>query len=267
VRAGVNVPICYTRAFCYFCTKVLVAPDLPNNQAVLDFVTIRAPDNCVLNALRPHPTGARHIFGHAVGPLIFGALADALPEEVQADSGMVFQVNLRGQTRAGRRYSSIYFSPGGYGALSGYDGRAALPAPSNMISGSIEVWEEQTSCTFLQKEILADSGGAGEFQGGNGQLIRLRNDSGLPIEASFMASRTKLAARGFAGAEKGTARIIRVQGEVIDPKARVVVPDGGIIEVQDAGGGGFGNPRRRDAARVAIDLAEGRISREYAEKY
>src|ERR1700751_3303829 len=124
VRAGVNVPICYTRAFCYFCTKVLVAPDLPNNQAVLDFVTIRAPDNCVLNALRPHPTGARHIFGHAVGPLIFGALADALPEEVQADSGMVFQVNLRGQTRAGRRYSSIYFSPGGYGALSGYDGRA-----------------------------------------------------------------------------------------------------------------------------------------------
>ena len=82
-----------------------------------------------------------------------------------------------------------------------------------------------------------------------------------------MASRTKLAAIGFAGAEKGAARAIRVQGEVIDPKARVVVPDGGIIEVQDAGGGGFGNPRRRDAARIAIDLAEGRISREYAEKY
>jgi N-methylhydantoinase B len=267
VRAGVNVPLCYTRAFCYFCAKVLVAPDLPNNQAVLDFVTIRAPDNCVLNALRPHPTGARHIFGHAVGPLIFGALADALPGEVQADSGMVFQVNLRGQTQSGRRYSSIYFSPGGYGALVGYDGRAALPAPSNMISGSIEVWEEQTSCTFLQKEIKPDTGGAGEFQGGNGQLIRLRNDSGLPIEASFMASRTRLPARGFAGGEKGAARIIRVQGQVIDPKARVVVPDGGVIEVQDAGGGGFGDPRRRDAARVAKDLADGLITHEYAERH
>jgi N-methylhydantoinase B len=267
VRAGVNVPICYTRAFCYFCAKVLVAPDLPNNQAVLDFVTIRAPDNCILNALRPHPTGARHIFGHAVGPLIFGTLAEALPNEVQADSGMVFQVNLRGQTRAGRRYSSIYFSPGGYGALAGYDGRPALPAPSNMISGSIEVWEEQTNCTFLQKEIRTDTGGAGEFQGGNGQIIRLRNDSGLPIEASFMASRTRLAARGFAGGEKGAARVIRVQGEVIDPKARVIVPDEGVIEVEDVGGGGFGDPRCRDAARVAADLANGLITREYAAKH
>ena len=267
VRARVNVPICYTRAFCYFCAKVLVAPDIPNNQAVLDFVAIRAPDNCILNALRPHPTGARHIFGHAVGPLIFGTLAEALPDEVQADSGMVFQVNLRGQTRTGRRYSSIYFSPGGYGALAGYDGRAALPAPSNMISGSIEVWEEQTNCTFLQKEIMPNTGGAGEFQGGNGQILRLRNDSGLPIEASFMASRTKLAARGFAGGEKGAVRVIRVQGKVIDPKARVVVSDREIIEVEDAGGGGFGDPRRRDVSRVAADLANGLITREYAEKH
>lgn len=267
VRAGVNVPICYTRAFCYFCAKVLVAPNLPNNQAVLDFVTIKAPDNCILNSLRPHPTGARHIFGHAVGPLIFGALAEALPDEVQADSGMVCQVNLRGRTRAGRRYSSIYFSPGGYGALAGYDGRAALPAPSNMISGSIEMWEEQTSCTFLQKEIRPDSGGAGEFQGGNGQLIRLRNDSGLPLEASFMASRTRLAARGFAGAGNGRTRVIRVDGRIVDPKARVVVADGGVIEVQDAGGGGFGSPRRREAARIAADLADGLVSREFAEKY
>jgi N-methylhydantoinase B len=267
VRAGVNVPICYTRAFCYYCAKVFVAPNIPNNQAILDFVSVSAPDNCVLNALRPHPTGARHIFGHAVGPLIFGALAEAVPEEVQADSGMVFQVNLRGQTRAGRRYSSIYFSPGGYGALAGYDGRAALPAPSNMISGSVEVWEEQTSCTFLQKEIRADSGGAGEFQGGNGQVFRLRNDSGAPLEASFMASRTKLAARGFAGGKVGALRVILVDGEIIDPKARVVVPDGSIIEVHDAGGGGFGIPGRRACARIVEDMANGLITTEFADRY
>lgn len=267
VPAGVNVPICYTRAFCYFGAKVVLAPNIPNNQALLDVVTVVAPDNCILNALRPHPTAARHIFGHYVGPLIFSALAEALPEDVQADSGMVFQVNLRGRNRRGRRYASLYFSPGGYGALSGHDGRAALPAPSNMISGSVEAWEDQTGCTLLQKEILPDSGGAGEFQGGNGQVFRLRNDTGAPLEAFFMASRTRLAARGFAGGLPGAPRRILIDDVAIDPKARTVVPAGGVIEVQDAGGGGYGDPRERPAARVAEDLENGVITESFARQH
>ena len=264
VKAGVNVPICYSRAFCYFCTKVLIAPNIPNNQAILDVVTVTAPGNCLLNALRPHPTGARHVFGHFVGPLIFSALAPVLPAEVQADSGMVFQVNMRGRNRAGRAYSFIYFSPGGCGAMAGLDGRAALPAPSNMIGASIEVWEEQTDCTFLRKEILPDTGGAGEFQGGNGQVIVIRNDSGAPIEASFMASRTQHAAQGFLGGRDGAVRAIKVNGMPTDPRARVELADGAVVEVQDAGGGGYGPPARRSRQSVATDVAEGRISPEFA---
>lgn len=263
VRSGVNVPICYTRAFCYFCTKVLIAPNIPNNQAMLDFVTIEAPDNCILNALRPHPTGARHIFGHFVGPLVFNALADAFPNDVQADSGMVFQVNLRGRTRAGHSYSSIYFSPGGYGALSGYDGRPGLPAPANIIGGSVEFWEQQTSCTFLKKEILRDSAGAGEFQGGDGQVYALRNDTGHPLEASFMASRTKIVAKGFAGGRSGARRAILVDGVEIDPKARVVIPEGGIMEIRDAGGGGYGDPAKRPLQSIRKDLVDGLVSPEF----
>jgi N-methylhydantoinase B len=266
VKRGVNVPICYTRAFCYFCTKVLVAPNIPNNQAILDFVTIDAPDNCILNALRPHPTGARHIFGHFVGPLIFNALAEAFPDGVQADSGMVFQMNLRGQTRAGKHYSSIYFSPGGYGALSGYDGRAALPAPANIIGGSVEFWEQELSCTFLQKEVLIDTGGPGEFQGGNGQIFSIRNDTGHPLEASFMASRTKIAAKGFAGARSGAHRSIFVDGVETDPKARVLIPEGGIVEIHDAGGGGYGDPERRSLRDIEADLTAGLVSVEFVEQ-
>jgi len=266
VESGVNVPICYTRAYCYFCTKVFLAPNIPNNQAILDFATIEAPDNCILNALRPHPTGARHIYGHFVGPLIFNALAEALPNDVQADSGMVFQMNLRGQTRAGKPYSSIYFSAGGYGALLGYDGRAALPAPANIIGGSVEFWEEQISCTFLKKEILKDSGGPGEYQGGNGQVISLRNDTGQTLEASFMASRTKIAAKGFAGGRSGALRSIFVDGAETDPKARVVIPEGGIVEIHDAGGGGYGDPERRGLKHIQADIDAGLVSIEFVKK-
>ena len=267
VRAGVNVPICYSRAFCYFCVKVLTAPNIPNNQGILDFVSVTAPDDCLLNALRPHPTGARHVFGHFVAPLIFSAMEDVLPDEVQADSGMVFQVNMRGRSPAGRPYSFIYFSPGGYGALDGYDGRAALPGPSNMIGASIEVWEEQTGCMFLRKEVMPDTGGAGEFSGGNGQIIVMRNVSPGVIEGSFMASRTRLVANGFHGGRDGTARTIKVDGRTVDPRARVELPVGGEIEIVDAGGGGFGDPAERCVEAIAADLADGRITRAFAAEH
>ncbi|TDR92955.1 hydantoinase B/oxoprolinase family protein [Enterovirga rhinocerotis] len=263
VGRGVNVPICYTRAYCYFCFKVLVAPAIPNNQAVLDFVTLSAPDNCILNALRPNPTGARHIFGHYVAPLVFGALAEALPGEVQADSGMIFQVNLRGRSQLGRDYSYIYFTPGGYGAFGDMDGRSALPGPSNMIGGSVEVWEEDTGCFFLRKEVLPNSGGAGEFQGGNGQVFALRNDTGRPVDGAFMASRTRLAARGFRGGRPGAHRRIWVDGIELDAKARVTLAPGGVISVEDSGGGGFGDPAARDPNRIRSDLQQGLVTRDW----
>lgn len=267
VPRGVNVPICYTRAFSYYCFKVLVAPSIPNNQAVLDFVKLSAPENCILNALRPNPTGARHIFGHYVAPLIFGALAEALPIDVQADSGMIFQVNLRGRNGAGRDFSSIYFAPGGYGALGDMDGRAALPGPSNMIGGSIEIWEADTGCTFKRKEIKPDTGGAGQFQGGNGLVFELVNDTQGVIEASFMTSRTRLAARGFLGGMPGHLRIISVNGELVDPKVRVEVHPGQSITVQDAGGAGFGDPRSRDPDRIRADLQSRLITPEFVHRH
>jgi N-methylhydantoinase B len=266
VNRGVKVPICYTRAYCYFCFKVLVAPGIPNNQAVIDFVTLSAPDNCILNALRPNPTGARHIFGHYVAPLILGALADALPLQVQADSGMVFQVNLRGQSQRGRDFSYIYFTPGGYGAFGDTDGCSGLPGPSNMIGGPVEIWEEDTGCFFLRKELLPDTGGAGTFQGGNGQVFELRNDTGRVLDAAFMASRTRLAARGFLGGMPGAHRRICVDGVAVDPTARIAVAPGGVISVHDSGGGGFRDPAERDVERIRHDLRGGRVSRAWVER-
>jgi N-methylhydantoinase B len=266
VNRGVNVPICYTRAYCYFCFKVLIAPGIPNNQAVLDFVKLSAPDNCILNALRPNPTGARHIFGHYVAPLVFGALVDALPLAVQADSGMIFQVNLRGTSQLGREFSYIYFTPGGYGAFGDLDGRSALPGPSNMIGGPVEVWEEDTGCFFLRKELLPDTGGAGEFQGGNGQIFELRNDTGRLVDAAFMASRTRLPARGFRGGQQGAHRRIYVDGVAIDPKARVAIAPAGLISVHDSGGGGFGDPASRDLEQIRSDLRLGLVTRAWVEQ-
>ncbi|MBN9279377.1 MAG: hydantoinase B/oxoprolinase family protein [Hyphomicrobium sp.] len=267
VNRGINVPLCYTRAYCYFTFKTIVASNIPNNQAVLDFVTIAAPDNCILNAKRPYATGGRHILGHYVAPLVFGALADAVPMQVQADSGMICQINFRGRSHQGRDYSYILFTSGGYGAFADLDGRPVLPGPSNMIGIPVEIWEENTGISFLRKEWRIDSSGAGAFQGGAGQVVELRNDTGAPVDAAFFASRTSRPARGFAGGIDGSLRVLSLDGGAVAPKSRRDVAPGSVIVLEEAGGGGFGPPERRTLDRIRADLDSGLTSLEYVRNH
>jgi N-methylhydantoinase B len=267
VNRGINVPLCYTRAYSYFCFKTIVAPNMPNNQAILDFVSVAAPENCILNAQRPYPTGGRHILGHYVAPLVFGALASVVPARVQADSGMICQVNFRGRSPMGRSFSYILFTAGGYGAFADMDGRAALPGPSNMIGIPIEIWEENTGVSVLRKEILPDSGGAGEHQGGAGQLIELRNDTGRPLDATFFGSRTSLPARGFNGGRDGAIRTLFVDGKPVAPKARLDLGPGAVVSLNEAGGGGFGLPEKRAGSSIRADLTAGLIGKDYVRQW
>jgi N-methylhydantoinase B len=266
VNSGINVPLCYTRAYCYFCFKTIAAPNIPNNQAILDFVDPVAPANCILNAKRPAATGGRHILGHYVAPLIFGALEEVVPLHVQADCGMICQINFRGRSPAGRDYSYILFTSGGYGAFADLDGRAVLPGPSNMIGIPVEVWEENTGITVVRKQFRPDSGGAGEHQGGAGQIIELRNDTGGVLDATFFGSRTTLPARGFGGGRPGSLRSLSLDGRPVPPKSRTDVMPGSVIVLHEAGGGGFGDPNRRPVARIERDIKAGLVSESYAYK-
>ena len=119
VRAGVNVPFCYTNAMVLHAIKSLTLPSIPNNQGSAAPISAKAPPGCILNALPPFPTGGRHAMGHFITPLIYGALASAAPDRVQADSGMMNLITFQGTRGDGRPFTSLYFAAGGYGALPG----------------------------------------------------------------------------------------------------------------------------------------------------
>ncbi len=260
VPRAINVPLCYTRAFCNYALKVVTIPDLPNNEGAANPITLQAPPGCVLNALSPAATAGRHVIGHFVAPLIFGALAPALPDQVQADSGMLSQTSCRGTNQAGRPVSSLFFAAGGFGALKGQDGRDATPGPSNMIGSPIEIWEDETSITVLHKRLVPDSGGAGEWRGGNAQEIALRNDTGHVLDAACFSSRTEYAAQGYNGGQPGALRETRLNGTPVHPKGRYLLAPGDILATREAGGGGYGSPARRPPAQLLADAAAGRVT-------
>ena len=264
VRRGINVPFCYTRAMTLYTIKCLTVPELPNNGGMSAPITAHAPDGCLLSAIHPAATGARHMIGHSVAPLIFGALADAAPDKVQADCGNMNLLTVQGRHRDGREVSTIYFAAGGFGALMGHDGRETMPGPSNMAAVPVEVWETLTSTTIESKRLLADSGGPGKSRGGLGQEIVIRNDSGHPFTVLCMANRTEFPAAGFFDGKPGARREHRINDQVVDPNGRLAFAPGDRLTMVEAGGGGFGDPKKRDRDRVRTDLENGFITRQAA---
>ncbi len=262
VKRGINVPFCYTRAFTLYALKCLLLPELPNNEGCSNPISLEAPDNCILNALSPWPTGGRHIFGHYVAPLINGALRSALPDRVPAETGMLSQLNCQGVHREGGRISTIYFCAGGYGALDGFDGHAAVPAPSNMIGSPTEVFEHETSLCVVYKRLQPDSGGAGQFTGGPGPEINLRNDTENLLQLSCFAGRTEFPAQGIDGGRNGSLRQHRINGELVDSKGRYMLKPGDLVTISEAGGAGFGDPSKRSRSQLEVDVEAGHRSLE-----
>lgn len=260
VRAGVNVPFCYTNAMTLHAIKTLTLPSIPNNQGSTAPIMAKAPVGCILNAQPPFPTGGRHAMGHFVTPLIYGALAEACPDRVQADSGMMNLITYQGRRRDGRPFASLYFAAGGYGALDGLDGWSTLPHPSNMATVPVEVWETLTHTTIESKRLLPDTGGPGRFRGGLGQEVVMRNDTGEILVMLGMGNRTEFPSKGFFGGADGAKRVHAVDGQPVHAKGRIEVAPGARITITEAGGGGFGDPRQRDRASVRLDVAEGYVT-------
>jgi N-methylhydantoinase B len=257
---GINVPLCYTRAFAAYAIKCLTTPMIPNNEGSLAPITVSAPEGCILNAQPPYPTGGRHVVGHFVTPLVMGALAQAGLRDVPADAGMQNLMNFQGRHAGGRGVSSIYFAAGGYGALEGLDGMACIPFPSNMTSTPVEVWEALTSTFVVKKALLPDSGGPGRDRGGLGQEIVIRNDSGHPMMVSCLGARTEFPPLGIRGGGAGQRREYRINGTVVHPKGRYVLKPGDLVATTEPGGGGVGNPHERAPERVLDDLRSGFVT-------
>ena len=114
VRRGINVPFCYTRAMSLYTIKCITAPSLPNNEGATAPITVVAPTGLDPQRLATLSDRRASRDRHFVTPLVFGALAQAAPDAVQADCGMMDLVTFHGTHPDGRPIATIYFAAGGF---------------------------------------------------------------------------------------------------------------------------------------------------------
>jgi N-methylhydantoinase B len=273
---GINVPLCYTEAYASFGVKCIVAPKVPNNAATLDLIRVTAPADCILNAQPPLPVATRHVTGQLLPDLVIGCLAQALDGKVPAEGtsclwnllalGGAGNVGVPpGELAGATTFNVMSFHSGGTGARPGKDGLSATAFPSGVRNVPIEVTEQLSPLLVRRKEYRTDSGGAGAFRGGLGQVMEVVNLEDVPYTFSANFDRVIHPPRGRGGGADGACGVVRLaSGPALEGKGRQVVPRGEALLIEMPGGGGLGDPLTRDPARIAEDVRLGMVSPEAA---
>jgi N-methylhydantoinase B len=263
IGRGINCVMNYTYAYTCFALKCLLDPLTRKNEGSFRPFVIRAPEGCLVNPRFPAPVNGRQIVGHLVVCALFGALATGFPDRVIADSGSAptCRIVFSGRHPSGDKVSFVLFANGGMGARPDRDGLSTTPFPTNSVCAAIEVMENLAPLIVWKKELLADSGGAGEWRGGLGQEISLECVGSDPLVMSVFSDRRDHPALGFFGGRPGNPiRFILNDGGTVHPKAKSVLRPGDRLTIQYAGGGGFGPPERRGRDQVLADLRSGYIT-------
>ena len=275
---GINVPVCYTEAYASFGVKCIVAPKVPNNEGSLEVIRVTAPEGCILNAKHPAPVAARHVTGQMLPDVMFGCLHQALGGGVPAEGASCLW-NLSALGGPGRAdgdpagsinattFTIMSFHAGGTGARPGRDGLSATAFPSGVRNVPVEVNETISPIVIWKKEYRQDSGGAGEFRGGLGQVMEVGTLDAAPFAISAYYDRIDHPPRGRDGGQNGMAGILALDsGKKLRGMGQQTIPQKDRLIISMPGGGGLGNPRKRAAASVADDVRQGFISSEAARR-
>ena len=259
-RWGINVPLIYTKAYAAYAIRCIVAPEIPNNSASLAVLTVDAPP-CIVNAPRPAPVSLRHVIGHMVPDLIFGALAQALPGRVPAEgAGALWNIHISARPTGptGRRAEVLMFNSGGTGARPTEDGLNATAFPSGVMTMPVEATEHTGPIVVWRKELREGSGGAGTRRGGLGQIIEIAPAPGHDFEFSAMFDRVGTPPKGRDGGQDGAAGSVALDdGTPLRPKGWQHVPEGRRLILHAPGGGGYGDPAARDPGLTETDRRRG----------
>src|SRR2546423_3922314 len=266
---GINVVLNYTHAYASFAIKAAVSPEVPHNEGAFRPVHVTAPPGSILNCREPAAVASRHLIGHFLPGVIFGALAPVMPGKLMACGADPIWISVwHGKWPVSEEpFTFSLFQCGGTGARAIKDGLNTTGFPSGVAGVPAEVVESLTPLVQYRRELRTDSGGPGTYRGGLGQWTETgyRGDASWAVSA--MIDRTRFPAMGLKGGRPGALGEFMVNGTSHpQPKALVTLAPDARVQLNLPGGGGYGDPFQRPVALVLDDVVNGYVSLEAAER-
>lgn len=271
----VNGTFTSSASACILTFLQMINPDIPHNQGMVEPIEMIIPEGTILNASYPKAT----TFGNHLCPpnadAIIRALAPVIPDRVTAGwNNLLCSLTTGLDPENDEPYVDIGFMglKGGSGAMQGTDGYdhiGMIDASGGVLDQDYEMFEQTTPHLLTRHEYITDSGGAGQWRGG----------LGIETEFTIGSEDTQLVtfgdgdyepAFGLFGGQDSILNIIELtypDGTRVVPNNKDLiegVPKGTLYRQVAGGGGGYGDPLKRDREQLRREVRNGIISSDAA---
>ncbi len=241
-------------------------PTMTINSGLLRVADIKLRPGSVLDPHFPAPVNTYMPTVTAVTEAAVEAISHVLPARARGDGCGSRSIIIGGRsTRSGKGYVQYEIVGGGTGGRAMMDGiSGGCSHQSNARIAPIEIIESEFPTRVRRFELIADSGGAGQFRGGLGVVREYQNLG----EARFNIRSNKhfIPPKGVVGGAPGRCGKLTMhpgegREEVLPARySDYPLADGDIFRLETPGGGGFGAPGKRDPQRVCVDVTEGYVT-------
>ena len=262
------------RAACAYALVALTDPAQAINGGVLDAFEVQTRPGSVLDPRYGAPVNTYNATVHAVINAVLDALGRIAPGAGRADGSdsrsLLFGLD-PGRPDA-RAYVQYEIFAGGTGARHGLDGVSGCHVnQTNGRIAPIEVIETEFPVRIRRFELIADSGGAGQWRGGLG----FRRDCEVLVDGMRLSVRSGkhvIPPQGFAGGAPGGCGDVRVNPGAPDERqlsareADVSLASGELVRLDTPGGGGVGAALARPPGQVLADVLDGYVTPQAAEQ-
>ncbi len=245
------------------------AAEIDSNEGVLDVIDVIFPEKGTL--ITPHegkPTGMRFFLMLRSLGVFAACLSKATGGRMPADHETIRIWGLTG----GRTQQDFYLFRevlgGGSPGRPWADGSDVVHIVPNSKNLPAEFSETRYPIMVEQLALREDSGGAGLRRGGLGYDKKIRALSECRLISN--ADRSLLGCYGVNGGKAGmnyaVSVIDKTGKETVHPGMTdtVIVKPGSIVRIVTTGGGGWGDPLKREVERVVYDVQCGLVSRKQA---
>lgn len=266
IEGGINSPLPFTKSCAYTALRSVMGPDVPNCHGYTRPISVKAPPGSIMNPRHPGPTGARGITGYRMIDCLFGALAQAVPGKVTADGSGGSTLPTISSWQDGKPMIFCECLMGSWGATEHHDGQDGVAhMGANVANVPVEMVEHEQPIRIEQYGLVPDTGGAGRTRGG---LSVIRDYRVLSQRATLnvRSDKRRHLPYGLFGGQPG-APSWNIVNPDSDPAALptlllepVLLKLGDLFRHITAGGGGYGDPLRRDPQAVLRDVLEQKVS-------
>lgn len=249
---------------------------IPRNAGSFRCIEVKIRDNCIVGRPTfPHSTSvATTNIGERLVATTQRLIAEGWPEQGMAEGacgiGAGFAVISGKDTRTGAHsdyVNQVFLGSQGGAASPGYDGWITFGnSVTNglMLRDSVEVDEQKYPILVDELKIRQDSGGAGQWRGAPGTVLRYGPIAG-EMTAYYVTDGKDNPPRGVAEGHNGAASQQYIVSSAAPDREAVTIGNeslrvGEYLVHELSGGGGYGSPLRREPGLVRTDVLSGLVS-------